>query len=150
MSYHHLTFTNRLQIEAWDRVNTPAKVMAENLGVHVSTVYRELKRGRYTHLNTDLTTEERYSPDIAEKRYRDSLKAKGAPLKIGNDYEYAKYLEYKVSVEKYAPGAILGEIKRKGIEFDTTISKSSCSLITAIPSDCAFVSLLPASSPATT
>ena len=56
MSYHHLTFTNRLQIEAWDRVNTPAKVMAENLGVHVSTVYRELKRGRYTHLNTDLTT----------------------------------------------------------------------------------------------
>ena len=61
MSYHHLTFTNRLQIEAWDRVNTPAEVMAENLGVHVSTVYRELKRGRYTHLNTDLTTEERYT-----------------------------------------------------------------------------------------
>ena len=47
MSYHHLTFTNRLQIEAWDRVNTPVKVMAENLGVHESTVYRELKRGRY-------------------------------------------------------------------------------------------------------
>lgn len=54
MSYHHLTFTNRLQIEAWDRVNTPVKVMTENLGVHESTVYRELKRGRYTHLNSDL------------------------------------------------------------------------------------------------
>ena len=125
MSYHHLTFTNRLQIEAWDRVNTPVKVMAENLGVHASTVYRELKRGRYTHLNSDLTTEERYSPDIAEERYRENLKAKGAPLKIGNDHEYANYLEYKVSVEKYAPGAILGEIKRKGIEFDTTISKTT-------------------------
>ena len=122
MSYHHLTFTNRLQIEAWDRVNTPVEVMAENLGVHVSTVYRELKRGRYTHLNSDLTTKERYSPDIAEERYRENLKAKGAPLKIGNDHKYAQYLEYKVSVEKYAPGAILGEIKRKGIEFDTQVS----------------------------
>ena len=125
MSYHHLTFTNRLQIEAWDRVNTPVEVMAENLGVHKSTIYRELKRGRYTHLNSDLTTEERYSPDIAEQRYRENLKAKGAPLKIGNDHKYAQYLEYKVSVEKYAPGAILGEIKRKGIEFDTTISKTT-------------------------
>lgn len=95
------------------------------LGVNLSTIYRELKRGQYTHLNTDYTTEIRYSPDIAEKRYQEKLKVRGAYLKIGNDFEYANYLEYKVAVENYSPGAVLGEIKRKGIKFNTTISKTT-------------------------
>lgn len=123
MSYKHLTFSDRLKIEAWERVGTSPRKMADELGVHISTIYREIKRGRYERLNTDYTTEWRYSPDIAEEKYQASLRAKGTGLKIGNDHEYAAYLEYKVSVEKYAPGAILGEIKRKGIKFKTTISK---------------------------
>lgn len=123
--YSHLTFTDRLQIEAWQKAKIKPAEMAEMLGVHLSTIYRELKRGVYTHLNSDLTEEERYSPDIAEQKYRENLKAKGAGLKIDHDHEYATYLEYMVSEEKYAPGAILGEIKRKGIEFNTTISKTT-------------------------
>ncbi len=125
MSYKHLSFTDRLKIEAWQRVGTSPRVMADELGVHISTIYRELKRGVYEHLNTDLTTDMRYSPEIAERKYQDNLRAKGAGLKIGNDREYATYLEYKVAVEKYAPGAILGEIKRKGLVFSTTISKTT-------------------------
>jgi IS30 family transposase len=124
-NYKHLTFTDRLQIEAWQKVGIKPAKMAELLGVHVSTIYRELKRGVYTRLNSDLTEEERYSPDIAEEKYRANLKAKGTGLKIGSDHEYATYLEYKVSAEKYAPGAILGEIKRKGLQFNTTISKTT-------------------------
>lgn len=124
-NYKHLTFTDRLQIEAWQKVGIKPAKMAALLGVHVSTIYRELKRGVYTRLNSDLTEEERYSPDIAEEKYRANLKAKGAGLKIGSDHEYATYLEYKVSAEKYAPGAILGEIKRKGLQFNTTISKTT-------------------------
>lgn len=124
-NYKHLTFTDRLKIEAWERVGTSPRVMADELGVHISTIYRELKRGRYERLNSDLTTEDRYGPDIAEKKYQDNLRAKGAELKLGNDHEYTAYLEYKVSVEKYSPGAILGEIKKKGIVFHTTISKTT-------------------------
>lgn len=124
-NYKHLSFSDRLKIEAWQRVGTSPRVMADELGVHISTIYRELKRGVYEHLNSDLTTEERYSPDIAEEKYQGNLRAKGAGLKIGNDHEYATYLEYKVSAEKYAPGAILGEIKRKGLTFGTTISKTT-------------------------
>lgn len=124
-NYKHLSFSDRLKIEAWQRVGTSPRVMADELGVHISTIYRELKRGVYEHLNSDLTTEKRYSPDIAEKKYQGNLRAKGAGLKIGTDHEYAKYLEYKVSAEKYAPGAILGEIKRKGLTFGTTISKTT-------------------------
>lgn len=125
MAYKHLTFSDRLKIEAWERVGTPKQTMAGELGVHISTIYRELKRGVYEHLNSDYTTETRYSPDIAEEKYQENLRAKGAGLKIGTDREYAAYLEYKVSAEKYAPGAILGEIKRKGLQFCTTISKTT-------------------------
>lgn len=123
--YKHLTFSDRLKIEAWQRVGTSPRTMADELGVHISTIYRELKRGVYEHLNSDYTTETRYSPDIAEEKYQENLRAKGAGLKIGTDHEYAAYLEYKVSAEKYAPGAILGEIKRKGLTFGTTISKTT-------------------------
>ena len=125
MAYKHLTFSDRLKIEAWQRVGTSPRTMADELGVHISTIYRELKRGVYEHLNSDYTTETRYSPDIAEEKYQENLRAKGAGLKIGTDREYAAYLEYKVSAEKYAPGAILGEIKRKGLQFCTTISKTT-------------------------
>lgn len=123
--YKTLTWNDRLKIEAWLRVNTPKKVMAEALGVHISTIYREIKRGQYEHRNSDWTTEMRYSPEQSEKKKQDFLRAKGGDLKIGNDVEYANYLEYKVSVEKYAPGAILGEIKRKDMKFNTTISKTT-------------------------
>lgn len=124
-TFKHLNFNNRLQIEAWLKAGISKKEIAELLGVNLRTIYNELKRGQYEHLNSDYTTEMRYSPDIAERKYQENLRAKGAPLKIGNDHEYATYLEYKVSVEKYAPGAILGEIKRKGLQFNTTISKQT-------------------------
>lgn len=123
--YKTLTWNDRLKIEAWLKVKTPKTQIADMLGVHFSTIYRELKRGEYEHLNSDLTTEKRYSPEIAEQRKQEFLRAKGPDLKIGNDQEYADYLEYKVAVDKYAPGAILGEIKRKGLQFDTTISKTT-------------------------
>ena len=123
--YKTLTWNDRLQIEAWLKVKTPKKVMAEALGVHISTIYREIKRGQYEHLNSDWTTEIRYSPDKSEQKKQEYLRAKGAGLKIGNDIEYANYLEYKVSVDKYAPGAVLGEIKCKKLQFKTSISKTT-------------------------
>lgn len=112
-TFKHLTFNDRLKIEAWLKAGVSKKDMACMLGVHWRTIYNELARGQYEHLNSDYTTEMRYSPDIAEEKYQENLRAKGAGLKIGNDHEYANYLEYKVSVEKYAPGAILGGNKAK-------------------------------------
>ena len=80
--YKTLTWNDRLQIEAWLRVDTPIKVIAEQLGVHISTVYREIKRGQYEHLNSDWTTETRYSPEISEQKKQDNLRAKGGFLKL--------------------------------------------------------------------
>lgn len=124
-NYKHLTLTDRRSIEAWLRVGTSKQTMAIKLGVHISTIYRELKRGEYEHLNSDYTTEMRYSADLAEQRYQDSLRAKGAGLKIGNDRQYADYIEFKIREEKYSPAAVLGEIAAQGLQFDTTISKTT-------------------------
>lgn len=63
-----------------------------------------------------------YDDGTAEEYCNINLRAKGAPLKIGSDHEYAQYIEYKIRVEKYSPRAVLGEIKRQGVEFSTTIS----------------------------
>ena len=124
-TYHHLTMSDRLQIEAWLKSKTSKAEIANLLGVHVSTIYRELERGQYEHLNTDYTTEIRYSPDIAEEKYQENLRAKGAPLKIGNDHEFARYIEKKIAEDKYSPGAVLSEIEHEGRIFETKISKTT-------------------------
>ena len=120
-----LTWTNRLQIEAWQKAGISKSKMAAFLGVSLRTVYNELSRGEYTHLNTDYTVETRYSPDIAEKKYQEHLRVKSPDLKIGNDYEYAEYVEKMIGEKKYSPEAVIGEIRQKGLKFNTSLSKQT-------------------------
>lgn len=123
--FSHFTFNERLQIEAWQKAKVPPAEMAKMLNKDQSSIYRELKRGKYKKISTDLTFSTAYSPDIANDRYRENLKAKGAPLKIGNDVEFAEYIENKIIDTHYSPKAVLGEIKRKGLHFNTTISHTT-------------------------
>lgn len=81
--FRQLTITDRRKIEKMYLSGEKAKDMADTLRVNVSTIYRELKRGRYMHRNSDWTETERYSADIAEEKYQENLKAKGPVLKIG-------------------------------------------------------------------
>ena len=123
--FSHLSFTDRLKIERMANEKRPAKEIAKAVHVHISTIYRELARGRYEHLNSDYTTEERYSPDIAEQRYRANLSAKGADIKIGRDHKLASYIENKIAKEGYSPAAVVGEIRTKNIPFETSVCKTT-------------------------
>lgn len=125
MGFKHFTYNDRLKIEALLRAGTSVKDIAGILGFTARSVYRELKRGRYGHLNYDYTIDERYSPELADERYRANLKSKGPELKIGSDMAFAEYVEYKICAEHYSPAAVLGEIKSKGLRFDTTVSKTT-------------------------
>lgn len=120
--FKHLTKNDRLRIETHVKDKKTPKEIAESIGVHISTIYRELERGKYTHRNSDYTEETRYSADLAEMKYRANLAAKGADLKIGTDHELAEYIETKIADEKYSPRAVLGEIKAKGLSFKTSLS----------------------------
>ena len=86
--FHHLTYSDRLKIEALHMAKHTSQEIADQLGVHVSTINRELKRGVYIHLNTDWTEEERYSPEQAEEKYRNYLKKKGQEKKSGEMKSY--------------------------------------------------------------
>ena len=121
-SFHHLTFTQRLQLEAYLKAKLPARQIAALLDVHISTVYREVKRGVYEHLDGDTWLfQRRYSPDIAEQNYRDHLHDKGGDFKIGHDYKLANYIEQRIVDDGLTPLAVIGEIRKKALHFDTTI-----------------------------
>jgi IS30 family transposase len=111
-----LTYTDRIKLEALLKAGINKSRIAAQLGVHRSTIYNELKRGQYEHLNSDYTREIRYSPDIAQDKATDNLKVRGTQLKIGNDIEYANYIEEKIVNEDYSPAAVLGELKAQGRE----------------------------------
>ena len=68
--FKHLSKTDRLRMEAHLRDKKTPKEIAEILGVHISTIYREKKRGEYQHRNSDYTEETRYSSDLGEMKYR--------------------------------------------------------------------------------
>lgn len=92
------------------------------LHVHRSTIYREIKRGQYEHLNSDYTVEKRYSPEIAQKHCDENLQVRGTQLKIGNDYKYAEYIEKKIIEENYSPEAVLGELRVQNRAKDFSVS----------------------------
>lgn len=109
--YKHLTWHDRLKIDKMKRDGCKQVEIARALHVSEATISRELRRATYTHLNSDLTTEERYNPEGAQRRYDYNKTAKGAPLKIGNDHALAAYIERKIADEKYSPCAVLAEIQ---------------------------------------
>ena len=121
LSYKHFTYTERLQIEAWLRVKTPVAKMAKLLGKSRGAVYAELKRGKCELRATDWTMYTSYSATIAEDKYRRNLQAKGADLKIGNDFEYANFLAEKIKKDRYSPVAAIAEAEKIG-SFQTKIS----------------------------
>lgn len=59
--WSHLTPTKRIQLDAFIRAGMKPTDIAKELGVHHTTIYRELKRCTYEHLNSDYTTETRYN-----------------------------------------------------------------------------------------
>ncbi len=97
--------------------------IADVLRVSLSTIYRELKKGEYEALKSNLETEIRYSPELAEEKYQANLRAKGPELKIGKDHKLAAHIENKIVNEHYSPDAVLGEIRAKGLKFVTSICK---------------------------
>lgn len=121
-TFKQLTKADRIKIEALLKAGHSKEEIAEQLHVHRSTIYREVKRGTFTALNSDLTTEERYSPDIAHDKYEENLKSKGGTLKIGNDIKLANYIEDKIINDDYSPAAVLGELKAQGKEGEFTVT----------------------------
>ena len=120
--FKHLSQNDRIKMETM--LNSGHKVVevAEYLHVHRSTIYREIKRGEYTHRNSDYTEETRYSSDLGQKNHDWNAQGKGRNIKIGNDRPLAEYIEGKIIEDKYSPEAALAAAAESGIELTTSIS----------------------------
>lgn len=120
--FKHLSQNDRIKMETM--LNSGHKVVevAEYLHVHRSTIYREMKRGEYTHRNSDYTEKTRYSSDLGQKNHDWNAQGKGRNIKIGNDRPLAEYIEGKIIEDKYSPEAALAAAAESGIEFTTSIS----------------------------
>jgi len=124
--YSHLTYIQRRNIESLLKERHSPREIAENINVSVMTVYREIKRGTYLkRMPDDWKDKKRYSADIAQDKYDEILRRKGKELKIGSDWDFLKFVEIMIAENKYSPQATLMEIRRKGLQFKTTICLST-------------------------
>ena len=76
--FSHLTKTKRIQLDAFVRAGMKPAQIAIELGVHRSTIYRELQRGATGE--TDHNLRPGYSAELAERRLRASFKRRGKKL----------------------------------------------------------------------
>lgn len=112
-TFTQMTYTKRLKLELMLNQGCRVPEIAAALGVHQSTIYREIKRAQYEHLNYDYTTTRRYSPEMAQADAVYKSTAKGAKLKIGKNHAAAKYIEHMILEEKYSPAAVCAELKKR-------------------------------------
>lgn len=129
----NLTHTQRLQLEQCLKAKLTRQAIADKLGIGIATVYRELQRGKYIHkayIDTDCVgdkvyrNEVRYSAELAQHKYEINKTSHGPQLKIGNDFEFVRYVEKRVIKDRISPCAVCGEIKRNRL-FKTVISKTT-------------------------
>lgn len=75
MRLHYLTYDDRQKLERLYREGVSLSDIAGKLGVHLSTVYRDLARGETGEL--DRNGRSAYSADRAQEVARQSMKRKG-------------------------------------------------------------------------
>lgn len=112
----HLTWDERQTIERMLNKGIHKQVIADAVGCCLATIYNEIHRGEYEYTKTDLTTEMRYSAEIAERKYCEHLGKIGPLPKILKDPEMRDYIENSILKKDRSPEAVLisNEYKEKG------------------------------------
>ena len=70
-TYKHLNLDDRKKIATLYLELYSVKEIAEKVGVHVATIYRELKRGY--NGKTNINGAKAYDPQLAENSYRETI-----------------------------------------------------------------------------
>ena len=122
MKHRRMRESDRNKLEALYNAGFAVKRIADELGFSKVTIYAELKRGMYQHRNSDWTETTKYSAYKAQRHANYQSTAKGAPLKIGNDYEFAAFVA-KMIKKGYSPSAILDYIKKHNLQFKTKVCR---------------------------
>lgn len=120
--YVHLSEAERYKIEGLLQGKKKAEEIARIVGRDKTTIYREIKRGMVSRLQSDLSEKMQYRANVAQRKYIELGKNKKRSLKIGKDRRLEKYIRRRLLEDKFSPDAIIGEIKEKDLKFKGMIS----------------------------
>lgn len=115
--YNALSWAERLKIECLHEAGFSDRDIAEQLGRNRTTIWRELKRGKYKKRTSDWREVESYSADIAQEKYEYNASKRGTDLKIGNNHKAVKYIEKLIIDGKYSPYAAAIELKKNAEKY---------------------------------
>jgi len=105
LPYTHLTKTDRLELSILKRKGyAPAEIAAE-LGRHVSTIYRELKRNQVKGIYTGAKAD--------HKAYVRRKYARYQAMCIVSDMKLREYIETKLLVDDWSPEQIAGRLAQE-------------------------------------
>ena len=121
-NFKQLTREQRIKIEAYHNLKMSVKEIAEHVGCHFTTIYRELKRGKTTKISgSDWKDKEIYSYDLGQIAHEVNKKKCGRKRILQDDIEYIEYVEMMILDYKYSPAAIRQEIIRDKLDFNTNV-----------------------------
>lgn len=107
----------RAQLEVLIRAGHSKQEMAALLGCHVSTIYREIKRGQCKQRHWDLWEYYVYSREVAEADARKKRANCGAPMKLGGNLQLAAYVERRIIQDRWSPAAVAAELRRSDLGY---------------------------------
>ena len=98
--------------------------IADIIGCHISTIYREIKRGSVEQYTTTLDAIIKYDPYTANERSKANKSKRGANLKLMIGCEYLEFVKHKILDDKFSPRAIEMYLNNERI-FDKTLCDKS-------------------------
>ena len=107
----------RVQLEVLYRAGHSKREMAAFLGVHLSTIYRELRRGLCRQRDTEWREYYTYSAAVADADARSHRSNCGAPLKLGGNVALASYVACRIRDDRYSPAAVSAELRHLGLGY---------------------------------
>jgi len=111
--YKHLSERDRYLLEGYLTSGLGPGEIAKKLNSHISTIYREVKRGRVKRINSELEEYWAYRANAAQLNYETKVTNRRHSLKIERYKELADYIRKKMTEEKYSPDAVIGRLRQE-------------------------------------
>ena len=106
-SYSHLSREQRQVIADSLAIGKLAKDIAVTLSLHISTVYREIERGKNPDTN-------KYEPEFSESKYQSNLADKGKSPRLEENKEMAAVISELILKEGLSPEQAILRLKEDG------------------------------------
>lgn len=109
----HLTYEERFYIEKALKNGTSPILIAETLGKHFTTIYKEIEKGTVIFLNYDYSTRKEYCADVAQRKTTERGHNKGIRYKLTGDKPLLSRIATLIKDRHYSPYAVLQTLRKE-------------------------------------